>query len=154
MKRTKMALAGALLASLAIGAKSDAGAAKKYRMTPAEQVQFKDVAGMQGVQAKQLWGDMNKDGDWGGFIKFDAGTDMGWHTHTSRIHLVMISGTLSIQPEGGEPTELRAGAYADDPGKVKHRTVCKEGADCVFFLHMTKKFDFLKAKEPAAAAAK
>jgi hypothetical protein len=156
MKRTTMVLAAALLAFLSVGAKqaggakSDAAAARKYRITTADQVQLKDVEGMQGVQAAQLWGDMNKDGDWGGIIKFKAGTDMGWHTHTSRIHLVMISGTLSIQPEGGAATELRAGAYADDPGKVKHRTMCTEGEDCVFVLHMTKKFDFLKAKEPAA----
>jgi hypothetical protein len=152
MTRTTTVLSAALLAALALGAKTDGGA-RKYKLLTADQVQFKPVEGMQGIQTAQLWGDMGKNGDWGGIFKFAAGKDVGWHTHSSRIHLVMISGTLSIQPEGGEPTELSAGAYADDPGKVKHRTICKEGADCVFFIHMSKKFDFLEAKEPSAAAA-
>jgi quercetin dioxygenase-like cupin family protein len=122
----------------------------KYRITTADQVQFKDAEGLAGVQLAPLWGDMGKGGDSGTLVKFEAGTDMGWHTHTNRIHLVMLSGTLEITPEGGEPTELTTGAYADDPGKVRHRTVCKEGEDCVFVLHLSKKFDFLKAQAPAA----
>lgn len=160
MRRATMAIAASVLSLLAIaakpqgaGAKSEARAARSYQLVTADAVQFKDVEGMQGVQTAQLWGDLSKDGDWGALLKFKAGTDVGWHTHTSRIHLVMVSGTLSIHPEGGSPTELRAGSYADDPGKVKHRTVCKEGEDCIFLLHMTKKFDFLAAKEPGAAAA-
>jgi hypothetical protein len=174
MRRATMVAAGVLLATLGMGSSTQGGTAKPgaaeaakpagdkaggsakrtYKLTPADQVQFKDVEGMKGIQAAQLWGNMSKDGDWGAILKFAAGTDVGWHTHTSHIHLVMISGTLNIQPEGGEATDLKAGAYADDPGKVKHRTMCKEGEDCVFFLHMAKKFDFIKAKEPGAAAKK
>jgi quercetin dioxygenase-like cupin family protein len=150
MNGTMLSLAGAALALLATGAaaKPQAG---KYLIRTADQVEFKDAKGFEGVQTAQLWGDLSKDGDWGALFKFKAGTDAGWHRHTSRIHLVMISGTLSIEPEGGQPTELRAGSYALDPGKLRHRTMCVQGEDCVFVLHMTKKFDFLPDKAGKAA---
>ena len=159
MSRTTMVLGAALVAAVAIAARSDAASgakapagagAKAYGVIDAGALQFKE-AGVEGVQTAQLWGDMSKDGDWGAVFRFKAGTDVGWHTHSGRVHLVMISGTMNITPEGGAPTDLAAGAFADDPGKVKHRSMCKEGADCLFLIHMTKKFDFLKADEPTAA---
>jgi anti-sigma factor ChrR (cupin superfamily) len=153
MRRPTLWISAVLLAALAIGAKAGAGTGRKVRMVTADRVQFKDAEGMPGLQIAPLWGDMSKNGDWGSLIKFKAGTDVGWHTHTGGTQLVVVSGTLIVEPEGGAPGELTSGAYAEEPATVKHRTVCKEGEDCVFLLHMTKRFDFLKAKEPAPAAA-
>lgn len=147
MQRSLVVLALLLGAGVAV-AKSSA----KVHTVAADQVQFKDAEGMPGVQVAQLWGDMRKAGDWGALIKFKAGTDVGWHTHTGGTHVVVVAGTLTVQGEGGEPTKLAAGAFASEPAKVPHATRCEEGADCVFLLQMKQKFDFKKAAEPKAAA--
>jgi quercetin dioxygenase-like cupin family protein len=130
-----------------------AGKGKTFHFVSADQVQFEDVPNMEGIQLAQLWGDRSKDGDSGTLIKFKAGTDTGWHYHSNAIHLVSISGALTIEPEGGQPTELRANAFADEAAKVRHRTTCPGPDDCVFVIHMEKKFDFVKADAGASKGA-
>jgi quercetin dioxygenase-like cupin family protein len=129
-----------------------AGKGKTFHFVTADQVHFEDAPNMVGIQLAQLWGDRAKDGDSGTLIKFKAGTDTGWHYHSNAIHLVSISGALTIEPEGGQPTELRANAFADEAAKVKHRTTCPGPEDCVFVIHMSKKFDFVKADAGASKA--
>lgn len=151
MKRTTIVAAALLVGAWSLGAKPSKGqGAAAFRMHGAAEVQFKAVEGMQGIETARLWGDMGRNADWGSLFKFKAGTDTGWHRHSAHIHLVMVSGTLSLQPEGGDAAELTAGAFADEAAGVAHRTVCKEGADCVFLIHTNKKFDFVKAPEPGA----
>lgn len=135
-----------------VPAKKAAMAAPAYKIWSASDLKFAD-APMKGVQTAPLWGDSSK-GEYGAINKFAAGTDMGWHTHTNRVRLVMISGTLVIEVKGQPAKELTAGAYADDPGKVVHKTTCKAGADCIFFVHQHGKFDFLPVEEKKEAAKK
>jgi hypothetical protein len=153
MKRV-MCIVGAavlLLAGPAAAAQSKGGSkgGGTFKFKVAEDVQFKDAEGLPGIQVAPLWGDMGKNGDWGALIRFKAGTDSGWHHHSAALHLVMLSGTLTIEPEGGKPTELRTNAYVDEPAKVKHRTMCAT-EDCVFVLHGSKKFDFVPVKDAMA----
>lgn len=137
----------------AAGKGAAASKGKIFDFVTAEQVQFEDAPNMEGIQLAQLWGDRTKNVDSGTLIKFKAGTDTGWHYHSNAIHLVSISGALTIEPEGGQPTELRATAYADEAAKVKHRTTCPGPEDCVFVIHMVKKFDFVKAEAGAKKGA-
>ena len=151
MKRATVVAAALLAGAWSLGAKpaKEKGAAA-FRMHPADQAEFKAVEGIEGVETARLWGDMAKDADWGTLFRFKAGTDTGWHLHSGHLHLVMVSGTLSLHPQGGEAAELSTGSFVDEAAKVVHRTVCKEGADCVFLIHGNKKFDFVKAPEPGA----
>jgi quercetin dioxygenase-like cupin family protein len=119
-------------------------AAPKYKIWTASDVKFVD-AEVKGVQMAVLWGDPKK-GEYGAVAKFAAGNDAGWHTHTNRIRLVMISGTLVIEVDGQPAKELTATAYVDEPGKIKHKTSCKAGADCVFFMHGHGAFDFIPSE--------
>lgn len=121
-------------------------AAPAYKIWGASEMKFVDAEGVKGVQAAALWGDPKK-GEYGAMEKFAPGTDMGWHTHTNRVRLVMVSGTLVIEVKGQPAKELGPGAFADDPGKVVHRTSCKAGADCIFFVHQHGKFDLIPVEE-------
>lgn len=121
-------------------------AAPVYKTWAASDLKWADTEGAKGVSGTVLWGDPTK-GEYGSINKFVAGTDMGWHTHTNRLRLVVLSGTLVIEVKGQPAKELGAGSYADDPGRVLHRTSCKVGADCLFFVHQHGKFDLLPAEE-------
>jgi quercetin dioxygenase-like cupin family protein len=121
-------------------------AAPAYKSWGASEMKFADMEGAKGVSAAALWGDSKK-GEYGSIIKFAAGTDMGWHTHTNRVRLVMVSGTLVIEVKGQPAKELGPGAFAEESGKVVHHTSCKAGADCVFFVHQHGKFDVVPVEE-------
>lgn len=99
-----------------------------------------DLTEPKGAQQAVLWGDPTK-GAHGVIDKFPAGLELPLHTHTYAHKVVMISGTMTITPDGGSPKELPAGSYLMMPGGVKHSTGCKAGADCVFFSEGSGKFD-------------
>jgi len=120
-------------------------AAPAYKIWAASDMKWADTE-MKGIQISALWGDPKK-GEYGAMEKFAAGTDVGWHTHTNRMRLVMVSGTLVLEVKGQPAKEIGPGGFADDPGKVVHHTSCKAGADCVFFVHQHGKFDFLPVEE-------
>lgn len=119
--------------------------APQYRIWLTPDLKFTDME-MKGVSTAVLWGDPKK-GDYGSITKFAPGTDMGWHTHTNRVRLVVISGTLVIEVAGQPAKELTAGSFADDPGKLKHRTSCKPTAECIFFVHQHGAFDLIPWEE-------
>jgi hypothetical protein len=111
--------------------------------TPAD-LKWTELA--KGVQRATVWGDPGK-GDYGAFIKFAAGAEVGWHTHTNRVRLVAVSGALVVEPKGQPSRELLPGTFVDEPGMFVHRTNCKAGADCVFFIHQHGKFDLNPVEE-------
>lgn len=121
-------------------------AAPAYRIWPAADMKWVDAEGAKGVSASALWGDSAK-GAYGSMQKFAAGTDMGWHTHTNRVRLVVVSGTLTIEVKGQPVKELGPGSFAEDPGKIVHRTQCKAGQDCIFFVTQGGKFDLIPEPE-------
>ena len=108
-------------------------------------MKFVDVP-LKGASHSVLWGDPNK-GAYGAINKITGGTDLGWHTHTNRIRLVVTGGTLVIEVKGQPAKEITVGGFVDDPGKVVHKTSCKAGADCTFFIVQSGKFDFLPVEE-------
>jgi len=136
---------GAADAAKAPAKKAAKPAAPAYKIWAASDMKWADTE-MKGIQISALWGDPKK-GEYGAMEKFAPGTDMGWHTHTNRVRLVMVSGTLVIEVKGQPAKELGPGAFADDPGKVVHRTSCKAGADCIFFVHQHGKFDLIPVEE-------
>lgn len=121
-------------------------AAPAYKAWAASDLKWADAEGVKGVSGSVLWGDPTK-GEYAAMQKFVAGTDMGWHTHTNRLRLVVVSGTLVVEVKGQAAKELGPGSYADDPGHIAHRTNCKVGADCVFFVHQHGKFDLIPVEE-------
>jgi quercetin dioxygenase-like cupin family protein len=98
------------------------------------------MEGLPGAQQATLWGDIAK-GEHGALYKWPAGTTAPLHWHTNGEHGVVVSGTLTLAPEGGSAKELPAESYVSMAGGTKHATTCTAAADCVFFIHREGKFD-------------
>ncbi len=110
-------------------------------------IKWVESPAMKGLWVATLWGDLDK-GPYGALKKAAAGTDFGWHTHSSDQKVVAISGTFDLQVEGQGPKELSTGSYLFMPAGVKHWPKCRAGADCMFFEESMGKSDYIPAKAP------
>ena len=121
-------------------------AARAFKIWPAADVKFTDVEGMKGAQVAPLWGDMKK-GAYGALFKWVGGFSAGWHTHSHPVRVVTVSGTFTLETDAQGLKELAPGSYVWDPGKLKHRSGCKAGADCVFLVAQDAAFDIIPWEE-------
>jgi anti-sigma factor ChrR (cupin superfamily) len=111
-----------------------------------------DPQGAPGVKVADLWGDHAK-GAFGAYLKLPAGFAAPLHTHTHAMKVVFISGTYIQAPEGKPEVRLGPGSYMMQPGgNYRHTTSCDKGADCVFFVESSGRFD-LKPVEAAKGPA-
>jgi mannose-6-phosphate isomerase-like protein (cupin superfamily) len=132
---------GALFLCVAIGVAKGG----KAVVWPAGDVKWTDSPTMKGSAIAPLWGDPNK-GAYGALKKVAAGTDLGWHTHTSEQRVISVSGTIDFTLEGQEMKSLTPGSYVFVPGGTKHKAVCQAGADCIWFEEQPGKTDWIPAK--------
>ena len=93
-----------------------------------------------------------KTGAYEAFIKFPAGMDIPLHWHTFTNTAVGVSGTLVVTAEGQDAKELSAGSWGTVPGRLRHTTRCKEGADCVMYARQPGRDDIHFVNPPAAPA--
>jgi quercetin dioxygenase-like cupin family protein len=97
----------------------------------ASELKWVDNPAVKGARHALLWGDPEKEA-FGKLNRWPAGTEVPLHLHPFEVRGVVLEGTVTITPEGGAAKELGPGSYWHLPGKVKHVTRCKPGADCVF----------------------
>jgi len=135
-----LVLVGVFVA-LALGA----GGGGKATVWPAGDVKWVDSPAIKGLSVAVLWGDPSK-GPYGALKKVVAGTDFGWHTHSSDQKVVEVSGTFDFQFEGQDAKALTSGSYVFIPAAMKHTVKCRAGADCVWFEDGAGKSDFIPAK--------
>ena len=139
-----VSLLGLVLVGLFFLSSHNALAQKKMKKEPvmwtAENIKWEQMkGGPPGVMVASLWGDMAK-GAYGALVKFPAGVKHPLHTHYSDIKTVIVSGTFTYAPEGGEEKSYGAGSYLFIPGGSKH--ISGTGADgCTFFMEQSGKFD-------------
>ena len=145
MKRFIRVLPLVLIGLVAAFTLTAGGGDKGAKVWPAEEIKWTDIAALPGMAIAPLWGDPNK-GAYGALKKVPGGTEFGWHTHTNSQKVVAVSGTIEFMLEGGEKKELGPGSYVYLPAKMKHHTVCKAGADCIFFEEQPGKTDLIRAK--------
>jgi anti-sigma factor ChrR (cupin superfamily) len=84
--------------------------------------------------------------------KFPPGFSSPFHTHSSDLKAVIISGTLIHGPEGKPEVRLSAGSYLFEPSTYRHTTGCDKASECVFFLEGNGKFDIKMVEEKRASA--
>jgi hypothetical protein len=82
-----------------------------------------------------------KTGAYEAFLKFPAGLSIPLHWHTFSNTGVGVSGTVVITGDGQSPIEIGPGTWGVVPGRLKHTTACKEGADCVLYVRQPGKDD-------------
>ncbi len=145
--RHLLMVCGVIAITMSAGALAYGAAAAKIQFWNASDLRFKESA--KGIERAVVWGDPDK-GEYGAIIRYQAGAERGWHTHSNPLHLVMISGTLVFEGEGAPSQELGPGAGVTEPANAKHNSRCKDGADCVFLITGSKKYDFKPVKEKTA----
>src|SRR6266436_6037418 len=111
------------LATLAIAAPS-APAAKQHVpvktastavVWPADKIVYKPA--IPGVSRAEVWGSTGV-GPYEAITKFAKGQFNDWHSHSSDIHIVVISGTMTFNDGSGEK-HLGPGSYLLQPAGQK-----------------------------------
>ncbi len=64
-------------------------------------------------------------------ITFPAGSSTGWHTHEIPVLSYVISGTLTVEIEGREPTDYSSGQCFAESFNTYHQGVNKTEKDLV-----------------------
>jgi|SRR5262245_38682987 len=108
-----------------------AEAAPTPTLWSASELKWTDNPVIKGTKQAVLWGDPEKEG-YGRLNRWAAGTEVPLHYHPFEVRGVVLEGTVTITPEGGAAKELGPGSYWHLPGKVRHVTTCKPGAECLF----------------------
>ena len=137
--------AGSLTASPE-AAKKPAAAGGHATLTAAGELKWVDVPNTP-VKMATVKGDSAK-GAHAAFLKLPAGFAAPLHSHTADHHVVVVSGTMVLTPEGGAAKKLGPGSWFEFTGKKKHVTTCDAGADCVLFIAAKAAWDLV----PAVAA--
>lgn len=155
MKRTLVGTRTLVLClAAAVGAGSAAAATKAksakakpaiVTKTPDELKWVPNPAAPDSVSMAAVWGDPDK-GAHAAFHKFKAGFGTPLHSHSSDIRFAVVSGTMSVTPEGGAEKKLPPGSFVYQPHGVKHTTKCEAGSDCLIFTTATGKFDLIPAE--------
>jgi len=136
------------LATLAIAApntpaKPPAKTASKVVLWPADKIVYKQA--IPGVSRAEVWGSTGV-GPYEAITKFAKGQLNDWHTHSSDIHIVVISGTMTFNDGSGEK-HLGPGSYLLQPAGQKHTSGCTKDADCTFVEVSPGKFDMTPVKK-------
>jgi len=142
---TVVGVAAALAITCAIGfAQGQQRQPKKKALIfmPADQATFKDV--VPGVSKAVLWGDHNK-GPYGAFTKFVPGHDVGMHTHTHDVWLVVLKGAYLYKDAAGEK-RVGPGDFIRIPGRHKHWSGGDAQEGALFYEESSGKFDLVPAK--------
>jgi hypothetical protein len=121
---------------------------------PFADAKFVLVMGDGGPSVAPLWGDSSKGGEAGFLLKLPAGFVSPLHSHSHDYWAVTLAGKMShwsdTQTEK-DAVPLPVGSYAMMPGKLKHVSKCAPGAECIVFIRVRDKFDFVAA-EPKGEA--
>jgi quercetin dioxygenase-like cupin family protein len=148
--RTQLGLAALLvvfgigIGSLAAARSDDVKTARSATYVSSRGGAWREMSGARGVEVIAISGDRDK-GAHEMFAKFVAGADHGWHTHTSDVRIVVVSGAYVFRDESGKETRVKAGDYLYVPGGLKHWSGSDEG--CVFYQTSPAKFDLIPAKK-------
>jgi len=145
------------LATLAVGslmaatpaAKKPAPAANAT-FVAADELKWVDVPNTPAKMAT-VKGDAAK-GAHASFVKLPGGFSAPLHHHTADHHVAVVSGTVTLTPEGGAAKSLAAGSWFQFTGKKKHLTTCEAGADCVLYIVSSGAWDLIPAEAPKAAS--
>ncbi|HEX4923389.1 MAG TPA: DUF4437 domain-containing protein [Bdellovibrionales bacterium] len=151
MTRTRTAALLLLIFSLcAPGAAFGFGFSKKKPVTiAAEDVAFVplDPNYPEGPQIGVVQGNPQK-GRSTFFLKLKPGPTP-LHSHSSSYQATVVQGMAKHWPKGGEATAktLLPGSYWYQPKKQPHGDACVSQNECIIFIEMEGKFDFVPAAE-------
>lgn len=115
-------------------------------MTSATELDWQPLSPDSPLQVVTLWGDRSK-GEFGALMKMPAGFVAPIHMHTGDYHGINLTGTWRHSFEGGEERDQPPGSYVFQPGLAMHGDACIGPEDCIVFVHMHEKGDFIPKEE-------
>lgn len=118
-------------------------------LTAADELKWTPMTDIPGAQMAAVWGDPAKEAH-RVFFKFPSGMKAPVHTHTNGDRGVVISGTLSLTPEGGAAKKLPPGSFFSMAGGIKHSTAVEGDAPCIFYVEREGPWDVVMATEAGA----
>ncbi|TRZ44490.1 cupin [Robertkochia solimangrovi] len=74
-------------------------------------------------------------------FKMPANSKAPNHWHNSQERMVLISGELTVQYEGEEPSTLKPGYYAYGPSKKPHTAECGDAGPCILYIAFVAPLD-------------
>jgi len=83
-------------------------------------------------------------------VKLPAGLVSPAHVKSANMFGVMVSGTMTHVPVGGDASleiPLSSGAFYKIPAGMPHVSKCISDVDCVTFLYQDGKFDFVPVEQ-------
>jgi quercetin dioxygenase-like cupin family protein len=112
-----------------------AGGGKALTVTP-DALEWKQPFGPKGPSIAFLIGQLGDKHPATYFIRFRAGSETGWHIHSSDYEALVVKGTFAAEQQDGREALLPAGSFFSQPARQNHRNRCVEGGDdCVIFIH-------------------
>ncbi len=151
MKRFAFAALGAL-AALVMSTPAHAADKAAATLWAAEDLKWTALPDSP-VKMSVVWGDPAT-GPFGAFLKFPAGFAAPLHHHTADHHVIVVSGTAVMTPEGEAAKRLGPGSTFSFTGAKKHTTACDAASECVLFVDDSGKWDLIMADAKAAAPKK
>jgi quercetin dioxygenase-like cupin family protein len=116
------------------------------KLWAADEMRWEEDRRLPGVKSVLLWGDPQT-GEHGMLRKFPAGFAPPLHTHPSVERLVVISGTVLVSYAGSTEKRLGPGSYSEIPANTAHSAKCASGAECVFALMSSGRFEIKPVAE-------
>lgn len=98
-----------------------------------------------GASTARVWGDPDS-GPHAAFTKLKPGIDVGLHTHTNDVRIVVLKGAYVYKPESGPEIRVTSGQYLLIPGGVRHNTGSDAAEGALFYQEGDAKFDLVPVK--------
>lgn len=119
--------------------------ANEFTVWTPDELKWVDNPDVKGGRVAVLWGDP-KTGAYGALQTWPGGTEVPLHWHTFNSRGVVVSGTMHINSAKGMDRDVPAGSYFNVPGRMKHASGCRAGAECTFFVEQPGKGDIHMAE--------
>ena len=114
-------------------------------LTAYDDLQFAPLAEGSPVEVAVLWGNPET-GPAAVIVRFPAGYQEPWHSHTSTYHSVLIKGEFQTQSKDADVTVSEVygpGSYAVQPGGAVHSEINAGSGELVALVYFDGPVDFV-----------
>jgi len=122
-----------LAVSACVGSGAVAGEAPT--LWSAAEVRWGDLPGVPGARQALLWGDPERS-DHGTLDRWPAGASIPARVAPHDIHIVVFTGTLTIEIDGEEAGQFGPGSFVRIPEGARYAPGCEAAGECNFVKHV------------------
>lgn len=109
---------------------------------PAANLTWIEIPNTGGIKYANLRGNLTGKGPYEAFVRFPAGKDNPFHTHSQNLPTVVLKGTFYAIIDG-KRVAYPAGSFYNLPANLPHYSGCAKGEDCLLFQYQADHFDLI-----------